>query len=116
MAQSHPTIPTLQNHPPPNPPPPASDPSVYQAHFNAFAAQGQPTTPAGWFERAQEVADILAQDAASRSKEQKTPRAEIALLKASGLLKVLGDPKYGGGGENWETANKLLREVAAGDG
>ncbi|KAF7591631.1 hypothetical protein BBP40_001270 [Aspergillus hancockii] len=116
MAQSNPTILTLQNHPPPNPAPPSSDPSIYQTHHDAFAAEGQPTTTAGWLERARKVSDILAPDASARSKEQKTPRAEVALLKSSGLLKLLGDVKYGGGGENWETGYKVIREVAAGDG
>ncbi|KAI9934330.1 hypothetical protein ASPWEDRAFT_107109 [Aspergillus wentii DTO 134E9] len=109
-------IATLQNHPTPNPPPPSSDPAIYQAHHDAFAAEGQPTTTAGWLERAQKVAEIYAPDAGARSKEQKIPRAEIALLKSSGLLKVLGDVKYGGGGQNWETGYKVIREVAAGDG
>ncbi|KAF5856114.1 hypothetical protein ETB97_007854 [Aspergillus alliaceus] len=116
MAQSNPTILTLQSHPPPNPAPPASDPSIYQAHHAAFAAEGQPTTTAGWLERARKVSNILAPDASARSKEQKTPRAEVALLKSSSLTKVLGDVKYGGGGESWETGYQVIREVAAGDG
>lgn len=116
MAQHNPTIQTLQNHAPPNPAPPASDPAIYQEHHDAFAAEGQPKGSAAWLERAKKVSDILAVDAAARSKEQKTPRAEIALLKSSGLLKVIGDTKYGGGGESWETGYKVIREVAAGDG
>ncbi|KAJ9223241.1 hypothetical protein DTO169C6_4501 [Paecilomyces variotii] len=116
MAQHNPTIQTLQNHAPPNPAPPASDPAIYQEHHDAFTAEGQPKGSAAWLERAKKVSDILAVDAAARSKEQKTPRAEIALLKSSGLLKVIGDTKYGGGGESWETGYKVIREVAAGDG
>lgn len=116
MSQQPSNIPTLQNHPPPNPPPPASDPEVYRAHHDAFAAEGLPTTPAGWIERARKVADILVVDAAARNKEQKTPRAEVSLLKSSGLTKILGDKKYGGGGENWALAMKVIREVAIGDG
>ncbi|KAF7619727.1 thermophilic desulfurizing enzyme family protein [Aspergillus flavus] len=116
MSQSNPTLLTLQNHPPPNPAPPATDPSIYQVHHDAFAAEGQPTTTAGWLERARKVSNILAPDASARSKDQKTPRAEISLLKSSGLTKVLGDVKYGGGGQTWETGYKVIREVAAGDG
>lgn len=62
------------------------------------------------------MSNILAPDASARSKDQKTPRAEISLLKSSGLTKVLGDVKYGGGGQTWETGYKVIREVAAGDG
>jgi alkylation response protein AidB-like acyl-CoA dehydrogenase len=102
--------------PNPSQPPPSSDPAVYQNHHEAFAAEGQPTSTAAWLDRAKKVSEILAVDAAARSKEQKSPRAEIALLKSSGLLKVLGDVKYGGGGESWETGYKVIREVAAGDG
>lgn len=99
-----------------NPAPPSSDPSVYQANYETFAAEGQPKTSTGWLDRARNVAEILAPDAAARSKEQKIPRAEVALLKSAGLLKVLGDIKYGGGGQNWEIGYKVIREVAAGDG
>lgn len=96
--------------------PPASDPSVYQAHHDAFAAEGLPTTTAGWIVRAQKVAEILAPDAAPRNKEQKVPHAELSLLKSSGLTKVMGAPKYGGGGQTWETAFRVVRELAVGDG
>lgn len=116
MAQHNPTIQTLQNHAPPNPTPPATDPAVYKEHHDAFAAEGQPKDVTGWLARAKKVSDILVVDAAARSKEQKTPRAEIALLKSSELTKIIGDPKYGGGGQDWEVANKVIREVAAGDG
>ncbi|EYE91576.1 thermophilic desulfurizing enzyme family protein [Aspergillus ruber CBS 135680] len=96
--------------------PPASDPAVYQAHHDAFAAEGLPTSPAGWVERAQKVAGILAPDAATRNIEQKVPHAEVSLLKSSGLTKILGDPKYGGGGQTWEVAFRAIRELATGDG
>jgi len=44
-----------------HPVPPSSDPSAYQSHYDAFAAQGQPTSTAAWLERAAKVAEILAQ-------------------------------------------------------
>lgn len=66
--------------------------------------------------RARQVAEILALDAPKRDIENKSPVAEIALLKASGLLKVLGPKQFGGGGESWETGYKIIREVAKGDG
>lgn len=96
--------------------PPASDPAVYQAHHDAFAQQGLPSSPAGWIERAQKVAEILVVDAAPRNKDQKVPHAELSLLKSSGLLKIMADTKYGGGGQTWETAFRAVRELAVGDG
>lgn len=44
-----------------------------------------------------DVAEILGQDAAQRDIANKSPKAEVALLKSAGLLKVLGPKKYGGG-------------------
>jgi alkylation response protein AidB-like acyl-CoA dehydrogenase len=51
-----------------------------------------------------------------RDKENKSPKAEIALLKHSGLLKALGPKKYGGGEQPWAVGYKLIREVAKVDG
>jgi alkylation response protein AidB-like acyl-CoA dehydrogenase len=45
-----------------------------------------------------------------------TPVAEISLLRSSGQLKVLGATKYGGGGQGWDGADQVIREVAMGDG
>lgn len=95
---------------------PSSDPSIYEAHHQQFLADGQPTSSSAWIERARQVAGIFAQDATARDIENLSPRAEIALLKSSGLLKVLGPKEYGGGGETWETGYKAIREVARGDG
>jgi hypothetical protein len=75
-----------------------------------------PIDEAGWIQRAQEVADVFAVDAAVRERENKSPRAEIALLKYAGLLKVLGPQEYGGGGQPWSVAYKMIRKVAEADG
>ncbi|CAK4034718.1 Dibenzothiophene desulfurization enzyme C [Lecanosticta acicola] len=93
-----------------------TEPSIYNDHIQNFNNAGQPTTQQGWLRRAKEVSDILGQDAAQRDIENKSPRAEVALLKAAGLLKILGPSKYGGGGQSWETGYKVIREVAKGDG
>lgn len=93
-----------------------TDPSIYNTHHQNFKNAGQPTTQQGWIQRAKEVSDILAQDAASRDIENKSPRAEVALLKSAGLLRLLGPAKYGGGEQSWETGYKVIREVARGDG
>ena len=93
-----------------------TDSSIYDSHHQRFARERQPIDEAGWVERARQVREILAADAAERDIANKSPRAEIALLKSSGLLKVLGPAKYGGGNQTWETGYKVIREVAKGDG
>lgn len=94
----------------------ATDPSVYNSQNERFQRAGLPTTQQGWIQRAKDVSSILAGDAPKRDIENKSPRAEIALLKSAGLLKTLGPVKYGGGGQSWETGYKVIREVAKGDG
>lgn len=93
---------------------PSSDPAVYDEYASKWATL--PTDEEGWVKRAQDVAAVLAQDAAAREKENKSPKAEVALLKHAGLLKVLGPRKYGGGEQPWSVAYKTIREVARGDG
>lgn len=92
----------------------STDPSVYDEHRDKW--QQQPTDAAGWLQRAVDVASVLSVDAGVRERENKSPRAEIALLKHSGLLKVLGLPKNGGGGQPWSIGYKIIQEVAKGDG
>ncbi|KAJ5225166.1 hypothetical protein N7468_006391 [Penicillium chermesinum] len=93
---------------------PATDPAVYASYQAKWAAL--PDTADAWLARAREVADVLAQDAAQRDQENKSPRAEVALLKHSGLLKVLGPKKYGGGEQPWSVGYQTIREVAKADG
>jgi alkylation response protein AidB-like acyl-CoA dehydrogenase len=91
-----------------------TDPKVYEAYQSKWSQL--PTDEATWLKRAQEVAVVLGQDAGARERENKSPRAEVALLKHSGLLKVLGPEKYGGGQQPWSVGYKVIREVAKGDG
>lgn len=91
-----------------------SDPSVYVEYQAKWSVQ--PTDGAGWIQRATEVANVLKTDAAAREKANKSPEAEVALLKSSGLLKVLGSAKYGGGAQPWDVAYRVIREVSKGDG
>ncbi|KAG4434742.1 hypothetical protein IFR05_009768 [Cadophora sp. M221] len=97
-------------------PNPTTDPSVYDVHHQKFISDGLPTTSEAWIERARQVSDILAQDAPARDIENKSPKAEVALLKSAGLLKLLGPKAIGGGGQDWEVGYKVIREVAKGDG
>ncbi|TPW76869.1 acyl-CoA dehydrogenase family protein [Schumannella sp. 10F1B-5-1] len=76
----------------------------------------RPSDAAGWIARAREVADILAADAVDRDRAGAPPRSEVALLKASGLVTLLGPTAHGGAGQSWETAYRVIREVARGDG
>ncbi|MFD6205386.1 acyl-CoA dehydrogenase family protein [Streptomyces rubiginosohelvolus] len=75
-----------------------------------------PDGPDAWIERAAEVAAILATDAATRDKAGATPYTEIQLLKDSGLVTLLGPAGHGGGGQDWTTAYRVIREVAKADG
>lgn len=93
---------------------PATDPAVYEDYKSNWIET--PQDEKGWLTRAREVAEVLAQDAVKRDQENKSPVAEIALLKHSGLLKILGPKKYGGGEQPWNVGYKVIREVAKADG
>lgn len=93
---------------------PTTDPAVYDKFQKEWSSV--PANEDEWVGRARRVAQVLLEDAVKRDKENKSPRAEIALLKHSGLLKILGPKKYGGGGQSWEVGYKAIREVAKADG
>lgn len=88
----------------------------YDSHHRRFASAGLPTDEAGWLSRAADVAAIFAIDAAQRDIDNISPFPEVALLKSSNLTKVMGPRQYGGGGQGWDVAYKVIREVAKGDG
>lgn len=75
-----------------------------------------PSDATEWIARAEAVADILATDAVERDCANKTPFAEVALLKNAGLVTLLGPVEHGGAGQSWETAYRVIRAVARGDG
>lgn len=81
-----------------------------------WAAQPAPRTEAEWLARARQVREVLAADAAARDRAAATPYDEVALLKSSGLVTLLGPAEHGGAGQEWPTAYRVVREVAAGDG
>lgn len=93
---------------------PATDPAIYAEFSTKW--ESLPVDEAGWHQRAKDVASVLWKDAHVRERENKSPRAEIALLKYSGLTKILGPKKYGGGGQPWSVGYKVIREVAKADG
>ncbi|WP_286690305.1 MULTISPECIES: acyl-CoA dehydrogenase family protein [unclassified Aeromicrobium] len=81
-----------------------------------WADEPRPSTPAGWLERASDVAGILAADAVERDRAQAVPTAEVQLLKDAGLVTLLGPVEHGGAGQTWDLAYQVVREVASGDG
>lgn len=94
----------------------STEPAVYDMYHQSFIDSPLPSKSDAWVERAARVGSILAQDAAIREKENKSPFAEVSLLKSSGLTKVLGPRKFGGGGQGWDIAYKVIREIAKADG
>ncbi|MDF2442286.1 MAG: hypothetical protein JWR01_489 [Subtercola sp.] len=94
-------------------PPAASDAAALTDRWRGAA---RPETRADWIARAGEVADILRVDALERDRLGAAPHAEVALLKSSGLVTLLGPAAHGGGGQTWETAYAVIRTVARGDG
>lgn len=77
---------------------------------------GNPSTTDEWINRAREVAQIFAVDAAQREREGKPPFREVQLLKDSGLVTLLGPTAHGGAAERWTTALRACREVSRADG
>jgi alkylation response protein AidB-like acyl-CoA dehydrogenase len=69
-----------------------------------------------WIERAREVAAKLAVDAVERDHRGETPYQEVQLLKDTGLVTLLGPVEHGGGGQTWEAAYRVIREIAKADG
>ena len=68
------------------------------------------------FDKAVDLRDIFARDAAERDRAGGKPLDQLALLKASGLLNLLIPKEFGGSGERWSTALKIVREFAKVDG
>ncbi|KAJ5788058.1 Acyl-CoA dehydrogenase N-terminal [Penicillium paradoxum] len=92
----------------------ATDPAVYAGYESKWSKL--PDNEEEWLDRAREVARVLLQDAVQRDQENKSPRAEVALLKYSQLTKLMGPKKYGGGEQPWSVGYKAIREVAKADG
>jgi len=76
----------------------------------------RPQTADAWVRRAHEVAALLAEDAVERDRAGQTPYEEVQLLKDAGLVTLLAPAEHGGAGQDWTTAYRVIRAVAAGDG
>ncbi|CAN5194641.1 monooxygenase [soil metagenome] len=80
-----------------------------------WASLPAPGSAAEWIARAEQVGEILAEDALSRDRANQAPYAEVQLLKDSGLVTLLGPTAFGGGGQQWVTALKVVRTVSRAD-
>ncbi|CAO1622593.1 unnamed protein product [Parajaminaea phylloscopi] len=89
-----------------------SDPELVS--YPAFSTQ--PQTPEDFYARAREVADLLVLDAHVRDRGNVVPLRQVQLLKDSGLVTLLGPKQYGGGGQPWSVAYRVIRIVAEGEG
>jgi alkylation response protein AidB-like acyl-CoA dehydrogenase len=95
---------------------PAAPPTEHPTEHPTWADREEPADPAAWVERAAEVAALLEPDAAERDRAGATPYREVRLLKDSGLVTLMAPARRGGGGQDWPTAYRVVREVAAADG
>ncbi|ASO20209.1 alkylation response protein AidB-like acyl-CoA dehydrogenase [Actinoalloteichus hoggarensis] len=75
------------------------------------ASPEQPSVP----RIADEVAARLRADAVEREHRGAEPVAEIALLRESGLLRLLVPTEHGGLGGDWPTAHRVITTVGAAD-
>ncbi|MBN6036586.1 acyl-CoA dehydrogenase family protein [Amycolatopsis sp. 195334CR] len=69
-----------------------------------------------WQAVAAEVAEKLRGDAVEREERGAEPRAEIELLRESGLLRLLIPAEHGGAGGDWPLAHRVIRRIAVADG
>lgn len=85
--------------------PPSPSPSLFEADkANPFLA------------KAAELREIFARDAIERDQSGGRPREQIGLLKESGLVNLLIPKEFGGAGERYSTAMRIVREFAKVDG
>ena len=76
----------------------------------------EPDTANPHLAKASELRDIFARDAIERDQTGGKPEEQIRLLKESGLLTILIPREFGGAGEPYSTALKIVREFAKVDG
>lgn len=88
------------------------DPTLVQ--YPSF--QRDPQTTDEFLARAHQVSDLLQQDAHVRDRLNVVPHRQVQLLKDAGLATLLGPKSAGGGGQTWETAYKVIRIIAQGEG
>ena len=65
-----------------------------------------------WLAIADDVADVLANDALERDRVSARPTEAVELLRQSGLVNLLIPARLGGNGGHWETAFAVTRRLA----
>lgn len=69
-----------------------------------------------YLRKAAELREIFERDAVERDKAGGRPTEQLRLLKQSGLLNLVIPKEYGGEGQPWSTALRIVREFAKADG
>jgi alkylation response protein AidB-like acyl-CoA dehydrogenase len=81
-----------------------------------FAIPPKSTSVIDWQTTARIIGDELSSTAPQREAETRRPITEIQRLREAGLLTLTIPAEYGGGGLNWQSALRIVREIARGDG
>jgi alkylation response protein AidB-like acyl-CoA dehydrogenase len=68
-----------------------------------------------YIEKAKKLAEYFAEDAAERDQLGGTPKKQKDKIRESGLLNLLIPKEYGGEGQEWSTALKIVREFSKTD-
>jgi alkylation response protein AidB-like acyl-CoA dehydrogenase len=82
------------------------------------SGNGRSRAAVDWVDRAGSVAAQLLEGAVQRDRLARPPVEEIALLKESGLVTLLGPTEHGGAGKasDWTTITQVIRVIASADG
>lgn len=95
--------------------PPAFEPSLPEPNLPPPALfEADRSNP--YLDRAAELAEIFARDAIERDQAGGRPSEQIRLIKESGLVNLLIPREFGGEGQPYSTALKVVREFAKVDG
>jgi len=82
---------------------------------SVLSAHKSTPTEADWFQIAEDVAASLKKTAVARERVAATPRAEVAELRASGLLTLLNPKDTGGANARFTDAFRVVRILARAD-
>ena len=85
-----------------------------QPHLLPALFETDKTNP--YLAKAAELREIFAQDAIERDQLGGRPHEQIKLLKETGLVNLLIPKEFGGAGERYSTAMRIVREFAKVDG
>ncbi|KAF7892461.1 uncharacterized protein EAF01_010541 [Botrytis porri] len=86
----------------------ASSEDILYSDYHQKFQSAVPQNEEEWLSRASEISQILSKNAAKRDIDKKSPRHEVSFLKSSGMLKILGPKKYGGGAKRDGSLGMLL--------